>query len=129
MTLPSNKQTYPIQAVSYLTEHHCSGNLFNSYDYGGYLIWKLPKQPVYIDGRMAIWRNNNGVYYLATYLNILKNQKIQQAQFAKYNIRCAIVTNDAQYSMTIKDLINDRWNLAVNANQSMLLIAPSSIKY
>jgi hypothetical protein len=127
--LPSNKQLYPIQAVSYLTHHPCPGNLFNSYDYGGYLIWKLPKEPVYIDGRMAIWRNNDGVYYFSTYLNMYENQKLQLAQFAKYNIRCAIVTNGPQYAMMIMDLVNNRWKVVVNANQSMLLIAPSNIKY
>jgi hypothetical protein len=58
-----------------------------------------------------------------------ENQKLQLAQFAKYNIRCAIVTNGPQYAMMIMDLVNNRWKVVVNANQSMLLIAPSNIKY
>jgi len=28
-----------------------SGNLFNSYNYGGYLIWAMPERPVFVDSR------------------------------------------------------------------------------
>ena len=125
---PSNRQSYPIRAVSYLSAHPCSGNLFNAYNYGGYLIWKLPSEPVYIDGRMPSWRDSNGVKYFATYENIIGNQSIQQAQFAKYNIRCAVVTNDSEFFMMIQNLKNQHWETVVNANQSVLLIAPKPVK-
>jgi len=127
--VPSNKQTYPIQAVAYLSAHPCAGNLFNAYNYGGYLIWKLPSELVYIDGRMPSWRNSNGVKYFTTYENIIGNQSVQQAQFAKYNIRCAVVANDSNFFMMIQDLKNDHWETVVNANQSVLLIAPNPIKF
>jgi tetratricopeptide (TPR) repeat protein len=43
---------YPEKTVSFLREHDVRGKLFNSYDYGGYLIWHLwPNIPVFIDGR------------------------------------------------------------------------------
>jgi hypothetical protein len=29
--------------------------MLNSYDYGGYLIWALPQQPVFIDGRADLF--------------------------------------------------------------------------
>ena len=125
---PSNIPTYPSRAVAYLSAHPCSGNLFNAYDYGGYLIWKLPGKPVYIDGRMPSWRNNNGVKYLTMYDNAIENQKYQQAQFSKYNIRCVLVTNDGEFRLLITDLTNNRWRQVVIANQSVLLIAPSVIK-
>jgi hypothetical protein len=126
--LPTNKQSYPIQAVAYLSAHPCAGNLFNAYDYGGYLIWKLPSEPVYIDGRMPSWRNSNGVKYLATYDNIISKQRVQQAQFDKYNIRCAVVMNNFGFTKLIQDLKHNHWRQVVQANQSVLLIAPSAAK-
>jgi len=45
-------RNYPEGTVRFLEEHHIKGNLFNSYNHGGYLIWHLwPDIPVFIDGR------------------------------------------------------------------------------
>ncbi len=43
---------FPAGTVSYLRTHQLTGPLFNSYDWGGYLIWTLyPRVRVYVDGR------------------------------------------------------------------------------
>jgi hypothetical protein len=44
----------PVQAVEVLKDRHYSGALFNTYDWGGYLIWNL-QEPVSIDGRAALY--------------------------------------------------------------------------
>ena len=40
---------YPAGAASFLEDHRISAPLFNTYEYGGYLIWR--GAPVFIDGR------------------------------------------------------------------------------
>jgi hypothetical protein len=45
----------PVKAVDFIRNHHISGRMLNSYDYGGYLIWALPQQPVFIDGRADLF--------------------------------------------------------------------------
>jgi hypothetical protein len=52
----SEQVFYPEQALIYLKEHPTSGNLFSQYGWGGYLDWKFPQKQVFIDGRMAGWR-------------------------------------------------------------------------
>jgi hypothetical protein len=43
---------YPAGAADFLLAHRVTGPLFNTYEYGGYLIWRLwPQQRVFIDGR------------------------------------------------------------------------------
>lgn len=43
---------YPVKAVDYLRGHHVPGPMFNTYGYGGYLVWsRWPEQKVFIDGR------------------------------------------------------------------------------
>ncbi|HVT97248.1 MAG TPA: hypothetical protein VHE33_07045 [Acidobacteriaceae bacterium] len=44
----------PVQAVQFVKDHHYNGALFNTYDWGGYLIWNL-REPVSIDGRAALY--------------------------------------------------------------------------
>lgn len=43
---------FPEGAADFLLSRHIAGHMFNTYEYGGYLIWKLwPQQRVFIDGR------------------------------------------------------------------------------
>lgn len=46
---------FPVQLVSYFEESGRNGNIFNDYETGGFLIYKLsPESKVYIDGRSNI---------------------------------------------------------------------------
>jgi len=42
---------FPVGAVHYVEQHHLQGPLFNDFNNGGFLIWRLPSIPVSIDGR------------------------------------------------------------------------------
>jgi hypothetical protein len=43
---------YPAGAADFLQAHQVSAPLFNTYEHGGYLIWRLaPREQVFIDGR------------------------------------------------------------------------------
>ena len=49
----------PLQAAEYLRDHDPPGLMFNSYNWGGYLIWTLyPDKPVFIDGRTDLYALN-----------------------------------------------------------------------
>lgn len=41
----------PQQPIDFFRQHHLSGPIFNNFDIGSYLIWKLPEEKVFIDGR------------------------------------------------------------------------------
>jgi hypothetical protein len=114
---------YPKQAVAYLKIHRCPGNLFNSYDYGGYLIWKLPSQSIYIDGRMPTWQP-----YMDRYEAIAHDPAAHYPQeFRRYNIRCALITQAStpKGAALFKLLQKAHWRTAVQANGSTLLLAPA----
>jgi hypothetical protein len=47
---------FPFKAAAFLDENRLPAPIFNSYDFGGYLIWKLyPRYTVYIDGRADLY--------------------------------------------------------------------------
>lgn len=116
----NREANYPTQAVAYLQHHRCDGNLFNSYNYGGYLIWKVPGQLVYIDGRMPTWKP-----YMERYERIINNpKKYYKADFARNNIRCALVSN-ADSANLVPLLQKAHWHVAVRQpGNSVLLLAP-----
>ncbi len=51
----ANAKQYPVRAVAYLQSNPHPGPLFNSFDWGGYLIWALREHPVSIDGRTNLY--------------------------------------------------------------------------
>jgi len=55
---PSVVRSLPVGAVEWIKENRPAGPLFNSYNWGGYLIWQLPQYPVFIDGRADLYGND-----------------------------------------------------------------------
>ncbi len=46
----------PVRAASFLDAQKLPGPIFNSYEFGGYLIWRLyPRYRVYVDGRTDLY--------------------------------------------------------------------------
>jgi hypothetical protein len=61
---------FPMQAAGVVEQHAWAGPLFNGYEWGGYLIWRLPDMPVSMDGRTSVhgderllrsWQTWNGL--------------------------------------------------------------------
>jgi hypothetical protein len=46
---------YPVNAANFIRSESLPGPLYNSFDYGGFLIWYLPDYPVSVDGRNDIY--------------------------------------------------------------------------
>lgn len=56
----------PARAVQFIQEEKPPGPLFNSYNWGGYLIFELwPEYPVYIDGRTDLYEDEFTHRYLS----------------------------------------------------------------
>jgi hypothetical protein len=51
------RQTFPVAAVSWIEGNQPPGNLFNAYNWGGYLLWNLPQYPVFVDGRTDLYND------------------------------------------------------------------------
>ena len=58
---------YPVSAVEYLNASDLEGNLLNSYNWGGYLIFEASGFPVFIDGRTDLYRDFLAEYTSAAF--------------------------------------------------------------
>jgi hypothetical protein len=113
----NEKDFYPKKAVQFLKEQNLPGNIFNHYDWGGYLIWKYPEKKVFIDGRMPSWRRssapaNESKYAFNEYDDIQFRDANLQEEFSKYNIKLVLMHNSNPSSKQKKglqfiDKIND----------------------
>src|ERR1019366_1519002 len=115
---------YPSGAAAFLKAHNISAPLFNTYEYGGYLIWK--GIPVFIDGRAL------GESVFQDYRTILGAPAADPARFAllaRYNAG-AILVNAFEYNAgTLYPLVvalaqpgAATWKLVYEDPQSLLFL-------
>lgn len=110
----------PSEIVAYIRNVPCEGNIFNTYNIGGYLIWQLPEYPIYIDGRMPSWVHN-GRNYMADYLRVYKDREFRRGEFERHNIRCAILNEDDKI---VRELESEGWQMVMRDDGFVLLRAP-----
>jgi len=82
------ENNFPVRAIEYLRNHPVPGAMFDSYAFGGYLVWSGHK--VFIDGRSELY-DTAGVfddYYKLTHMepggiDVLRRYNIQSCLVAK----------------------------------------------
>jgi hypothetical protein len=81
-------QTFPIQATEWLKTNPQSGNMFNTFDWGGYISLELfPQQLVFIDSQGDIY----GEAFIREYEQIVNLEDGWQDVLAKYNVKWALI--------------------------------------
>lgn len=66
----AQRQFLPVQVAEYIEAEQPPGPIFNSYNWGGYLMFAVPDYPVYVDGRTDLYKNEFLLRYLQTVLAI-----------------------------------------------------------
>jgi hypothetical protein len=78
----------PVDAVAYIQAQRPPGPMFNSYNWGGYLLFTLwPAYPVFVDGRTDLYDDA----LLRQYLQIYVADDGWQARLDEYGVRLVIV--------------------------------------
>jgi len=81
----------PAKAVDFILKEGLSGNLFNSYNWGGYLIWHLyPNCRVFVDGRTDLY----GDEVLEEYLQVVRADKGWEEVLEKHKVEIVIVEKE-----------------------------------
>ena len=90
---------YPVGAVEYLRAHDLSGNLFNAYHWGGYLIHELyPGRLVFIDGRTDVYAQFVGRYQQVEHLQPSWRQVLDE-----HAVRVVLVEKNGPLSVVLQD--------------------------
>jgi branched-subunit amino acid transport protein AzlD len=105
----------PVEAVDYLAEHPVSGALFNSYNFGSYLLWRLPAVPVFVDGRTDLYDDE----LLDQYLTVIRADAGWQAVLERWNIRVVLVEPSAPI---VRFLAAEGWTTAYEDRQAVILV-------
>ncbi|MBN1253878.1 MAG: tetratricopeptide repeat protein [Deltaproteobacteria bacterium] len=116
-------RSYPETTVNFLKEHDVTGRIFNTYGYGGYLIWHLwPDIPVFIDGRTPTIYDNDffWLYGLAA-----RDKDIWEKVAQNYGIEIVLVRDAREmgYASFLHRLDEDEgWRLVAFDDESNLYL-------
>ena len=108
---------FPAAAASFLMSSRPPGPLLNSYNWGGYFIWKLfPDYKVYIDGRADLYGDTFMDDFAATYY--LKG-KAWQDPLSKSDIQTVVLPPDAPLTLALRRLPS--WKEVFADSQAIVL--------
>jgi hypothetical protein len=89
----------PVEATDYLKSSDLSGPMFNSYNWGGYLILNLPDEPVFVDGRTDLYGND----FLQRYLRTAVGGDDWRETLDEYGIRLVFVEAQSGLARHLRD--------------------------
>ena len=108
---------YPQDAVEWIVKNKPQGRLFNSYNWGGYLIWRLyPAYPVYIDGRADLY----GGKFLSDYMDIASAKLGWEEKLSQENLQIVLVESDSKLADALRQ--SSAWNISFEDKVSVIFI-------
>jgi hypothetical protein len=88
----ATRASLPVDAVAYVRTQRPPGPVFNSYNWGGYLLYTLwPDYPVFVDGRTDLYDDA----FLRQYINIYVADDGWRELLDQYEIRLVIVETNS----------------------------------
>jgi hypothetical protein len=123
-----NPHLLPIGAAAFMEQEHVKGPLFNDAAFGGTLIWKNKKEPVFIDGRNDVYRGS----VTNDYLTIMQTRSgWQELVNEKYKINTFILWYREPLARTTRNLMDHLqkelgYQLVYWDDASIMLVRPGS---
>jgi hypothetical protein len=106
---------FPKTAVDWILQNKPAGNIFNTYGWGGYLIWRTyPEYKVYIDGRADVY----GDAFLYDYISIYHAEPGWEAKLNDHSIRTVIVESDSPLANIMRQ--SPGWRTAFEDKASII---------
>ncbi|MEZ0396181.1 MAG: hypothetical protein ABWK53_07135 [Anaerolineales bacterium] len=94
----TERTQFPAAAADWIERNQPSGHLYNTYGWGGYLIWRLyPDYPVYIDGRADLY----GDQFIFDYLAIYRAEPGWETALDEANVGLVLIETDAPLAIAL----------------------------
>ncbi len=125
----AQEATRPQGAVRFLQSHHVSGTLFNTYEQGGYLMWKLwPNMRVFVDGR-ALNETVFKDYRRIAYSIVAPNGPTVFQLLDQYGVQTILITGYEYFTgsphfliAVLADPKQTQWKLVFQDSQAMVFM-------
>jgi hypothetical protein len=99
-SLAADMRAYlPVDAADYIRQTQPPQPMFNSYNWGGYLMFAVPEYPVFVDGRTDLY----GDAFLTQYLQAAVGGDGWRETLREYGINTVVVEKDSGLARRLRD--------------------------
>jgi hypothetical protein len=113
---------FPVGAVNYIRQHSVPEPMFNTYNFGGYLVGALaPERKVFIDGRSEVYETGA---VLADYIHVANLQPGALDVMAEYHVKSCLMEHDAPLATVLAALPD--WQKVYSDSNSVLFVRRDS---
>lgn len=112
-----NSKEFPVQAVDWLEQHPLPGHMFNSFRWGGYLIYRLwPHELVFMDGQTEFY----GKKLTRQHDQILDAQDGWETVVEQYDIKWMIVPVESRIALLLRN--STTWKTVYKDGTAAILV-------
>lgn len=111
--------TVPLRAAEYLHDQRPAGPMFNSYNWGGFLIWALyPDYRVFVDGRTDLYDDA----FLREYLKVVMARPGWEAVLERYGVNLIVIERDSVLATVLESGGTGGWRLAYSDDRAAVFV-------
>lgn len=108
---------FPVSAITYILQQHPPGPIFNSYEWGGYLIWRLyPEYRVFVDGRADVY----GDTFLEEFVRTYRAENDWRSVLLRFHVNTVVVSPSAPLAVLLQE--EPSWRTAFVDQQSAVFV-------
>ncbi len=110
-------KVFPVQATDWIEANQPSGLMFNDFNWGGYLLYRLwPSQRVYIDSQSDFY----GEQMMREYAGLLAGDAGWEELFNQYNVAWAVIPPATPLAMQLR--MNPNWHTAYQDSTAVIFM-------
>lgn len=106
--------SYPAAATAWMQAHAVEGNLMNEYDWGGYLVWSLRGNPVFVDGRTDLF----GDEIIGEWITVVQASEGWDLILDRWKVNLVLLKPDRP---VVPHLLSSGWRELYRDDQAILL--------
>ncbi len=110
-------QVFPVQAVDWLEGHPLEGYMFNDFNWGGYLLYRVwPNQRVFVDSQSDFY----GEAFMREYTGIFTAAGSWDAELSQYNVGWIIVPRQVGLAQAARSSTD--WQIAYEDQLTVIFV-------
>jgi hypothetical protein len=111
----ADRAALPIGAADWIAQHRPIGTMFNGYNLGGYLLWRLwPDYPVYVDGRTDLYDDA----FLREYQSVIMTSPGFEEVFDQHKVGFIVIEKNVPLAVWLAQ--SDQWQMAYEDDQMVI---------
>jgi hypothetical protein len=111
----AERDIFPVDAVAYLNENNPDSQMFNSYNWGGYLMMNTPQYQVYVDGRTDLYTD-----LLNEYASIVATNDGWQEKLDAHDVNLVVIETNTPLAEALQS--EPGWARAYNDDLASVFV-------